>query len=916
MVASFMSSRDGFKAQTLRLYYVLIALSLSVLFTFICWYDDDDHDNEEDTLLAAWDDAQGENSCMALPYDPYAMWISSFNYCRQLNGAVFRISPELHQTFSPSSSFTKQNETTTNSSAVQSDTGYSCLLASLIDQKAQQLTSKLQNFNTDAPTEELKRLACYVVANGFEFEYNGTDLQLVAATNTIIPDTQSKSSPPYTLVSVDSRKYFPFLSLAPQPPPSRANHTQICTDNAFPPARHKRKARNRRFKLAYLLSVHDSFEKTRVLVNRLVQEPNVLVGIHVDYKSKMLRTQLEEYLSGKVWKSSKVVLLDLSFNVMWGHISIVFAELEGFFRLLDFADWDFIINLSEHDYPLQRSDLIHQRLNSIQLAVSPSPESWIACGFQMDFQNSKLAFFTMVASSRRSTFNILLTLYSLVGTVVLFNRGPIVSALAGGAPPVERISDSKGPNHNGHFIQGEEDHDFEADGRDRIEASWIGALFELSKEEVDTIRRGNGALTAYTMKPQSCFRMAAQELKEGCRKVHVDDYEKTIYAIRLTLCEIATANLSPPVECIKFDEFHDFAWTGKEKRNVPAAKCVEALSRNNILWTSYSGYSREVVNMCFAVRYELEREWLAKLYRNLTSAQLTTYRLLRTQHRGLLAWRNESMRELQNLNLKQREIFETAESIEKTTVQTSARTNLIAETVNDAHGSLKSLLEGWKAEFTGQMDTMSSTTGNLNQALATSFSVTTKSFEAITFAVERLSQNISSIADMGSRTADSLGEMDRFFRELFQSINTQTRQLAEQFDDVSSGLITLGNQLETMSEENLSRHQQLQDVSSKMYEHQLTMFGTVSRILDSINRTAFETFLVQDLVQQNLNNLAHQWEVQFDKAQKDLDKLNNKSTTQIAMLLDAAKTASARHAELLNYRDAPIATESRPFDVG
>jgi hypothetical protein len=41
---------------------------------------------------------------------------------------------------------------------------------------------------------------------------------------------------------------------------------------------------------------------------------------------------------------------------------IVIAQLEGYFQLLDLADWDYAINLSAEDFPLMSTAAIHKKL--------------------------------------------------------------------------------------------------------------------------------------------------------------------------------------------------------------------------------------------------------------------------------------------------------------------------------------------------------------------------------------------------------------------------------------------------------------------------------------------------------------------------------------------------------------------------
>ncbi|KAG0078052.1 hypothetical protein BGZ90_006026 [Linnemannia elongata] len=140
----------------------------------------------------------------------------------------------------------------------------------------------------------------------------------------------------------------------------------------------------------------------------------------------------------------------------------------------------------------------------------------------------------------------------------------------------------------------------------------------VSVEEMYTLRHATGtpigtchiteqknALKAYDSKPD-CFKDAARALQQGCKSIDIDEDEKTRYAIRLTTCEIATANMPIPQEC------HSLASAESDPDKQPTAndisRCVQSLGRVPQLWTSYSGYFREVKVMCLAVRYSLEHE--------------------------------------------------------------------------------------------------------------------------------------------------------------------------------------------------------------------------------------------------------------------------------------------------------------------
>ncbi|KAF9933341.1 hypothetical protein FBU30_005745 [Linnemannia zychae] len=92
-------------------------------------------------------------------------------------------------------------------------------------------------------------------------------------------------------------------------------------------------------------------------------------------------------------------------------------------------------------------------------------------------------------------------------------------------------------------------------------------------------------LNAYDSK-SDCFKNAARALRQDCKNIDIDENEKT--------------------QC-----------------RVPQ------------LWTSYSGYFREVKTMCLAVQYSLEHDKLRKLQRDLGDTHKQQIELLKEQQRVL-----------------------------------------------------------------------------------------------------------------------------------------------------------------------------------------------------------------------------------------------------------------------------------------
>ncbi|KAJ3743659.1 hypothetical protein DFH05DRAFT_1400010 [Lentinula detonsa] len=99
-----------------------------------------------------------------------------------------------------------------------------------------------------------------------------------------------------------------------------------------------------------------------------------------------------------------------------------------------------------------------------------------------------------------------------------------------------------------------------------------------------------------------CFRKAAGSIQTRCAELDMNEEERVVAAISMTLCELATAkHHSPPMECDVFSaRLHEpsyqsgFSEQQNEEFENSRGKCVNALSRSAQFWSSYSGYLREI----------------------------------------------------------------------------------------------------------------------------------------------------------------------------------------------------------------------------------------------------------------------------------------------------------------------------------
>ncbi|CAG8607116.1 1700_t:CDS:10 [Cetraspora pellucida] len=267
-------------------------------------------------------------------------------------------------------------------------------------------------------------------------------------------------------------------------------------------------------------------------------------------------------------------------------------------------------------------------------------------------------------------------------------------------------------------------------------SAWAENFLKLSNEEKMIVERGHASLIQFERK-QNCFKDAALTLRHGCRNIDISDNDKIKYAVRLTMCEIATANLVAPMEC---NDIQD------------VGTCVEALARIPQLWTSYSGYFREVFHMCFAVRYSLERDLLEELHRNITQNQLINYSILRVQQSDMISWRKEEMARLIQLEKSQSMILNSVNVIEKIT--SLASVNMV---------SLKDNLSDSQEIVQGTLSQLS----QLREELEVYRSKTSETFEEINSATDQqfmsLKQTmeyVESIAKINIKISENLQKID------------------------------------------------------------------------------------------------------------------------------------------------------------
>ncbi|KAG0054772.1 hypothetical protein BGZ83_010448 [Gryganskiella cystojenkinii] len=200
-------------------------------------------------------------------------------------------------------------------------------------------------------------------------------------------------------------------------------------------------------------------------------------------------------------------------------------------------------------------------------------------------------------------------------------------------------------------------------------------------DDLSVVNRGIESLDAHDHRTDDCFRDAAKALRQGCQGIELDKDEKTKYAIRLTVCEIETAHLKVPEDCLRIG-----LSTAPSKRiEKITSKCIQSLGRVPQHWTSYTGYFREVNMMCLAVRYSIEQEELRSLQRNLTRAQEDHIRTLRHHQEELTLTHKLQMDQLEQL-------LHLHANLSAEVKSTLTTTNTVRDSLSSIHKDVSDLL--------------------------------------------------------------------------------------------------------------------------------------------------------------------------------------------------------------------------------
>ncbi|TPX65204.1 hypothetical protein SpCBS45565_g05326 [Spizellomyces sp. 'palustris'] len=294
-----------------------------------CGSEGDDEGTRRDAIFTSVDALR-----LAQSYASRLFRVNGFEFCDILNGATFDGLVEI----APLGGSVAQVNPTEQE------------FAQLLDGVAREAQERLSTKYPVLMERDVHRYICYSVAEGANSFVNITSSPLI---HRIDPISYYSSLIPAITPSLPSR--------IPGP--------------------------RRKYPLAYLLMLHDiaTLQQAQLLIDRL-DDGSAVFLIHVDARSNKLRTALKDWIDQRQAERYKkklqpdpvgnLFIAKTSYEGMWGHASLVWMQLSGYWELLDLADWDFVINLSGHDWPLRTSAEMYRTLNSSDHQGKEHIEFW------------------------------------------------------------------------------------------------------------------------------------------------------------------------------------------------------------------------------------------------------------------------------------------------------------------------------------------------------------------------------------------------------------------------------------------------------------------------------------------------------------------------------------------------------------
>ncbi|KAF9446570.1 hypothetical protein P691DRAFT_783509 [Macrolepiota fuliginosa MF-IS2] len=241
----------------------------------------------------------------------------------------------------------------------------------------------------------------------------------------------------------------------------------------------------------------------------------------------------------------------------------------------------------------------------------------------------------------------------------------------------------------------------------------------------------------------------------------------------MTLCEIATGNrYSIPLECqaFRFPGRVSPQYRSPTVQSVKESQCVDALARSAQYWSSYSGYLREIPQLCYAFRRWSEIDLAKDIYRNATLDKIELIKMLSTRERHLDdvldAWKGDA----EALTMRMEYGADKLDSI------CSSLSNKVHEAVNN-------VASGIQAEVRLSLRQRQEEDNRLQEMMAENFQRLIKAHAGhmetvktdMTSSVQRLGLSLLDIGASVGRQAVMLLVPNKFLNNQRMNVNQQTQ---------------------------------------------------------------------------------------------------------------------------------------------
>ena len=129
----------------------------------------------------------------------------------------------------------------------------------------------------------------------------------------------------------------------------------------------------RKFKLAYNVLIENEMDFAKLgNLLQIINDGNAIMLIQIDSRiQKKIQSKVENLQ--KQSRYHNIIISKTRYVHIEGHISSTFSLLNGYFELLDAAEWEYVINLSVFDWPLRNNKEIYNLLDG-----HGKQKSWIS----------------------------------------------------------------------------------------------------------------------------------------------------------------------------------------------------------------------------------------------------------------------------------------------------------------------------------------------------------------------------------------------------------------------------------------------------------------------------------------------------------------------------------------------------------